>query len=410
VHNFRDGTTITGAGAVVINGSDPTFTGTININGTLVFSSGSLFGVHTFTGTGVFNWTGGTLRGGGAVTTIASGFRVAISGADNKSINHGSATSGGHRLINNGTITWTGAGNIQGGDGSIITNAAGALFDVQTDASFVYQFGATPAFNNQAGATFRKSAGAGATNFPRFNFNNSGGTVDIQIGALTFNDANASHNLSDGTTITGAGAVVINGSDPTFTGTINLGGTLELASGDLFGIHTFTGTGAFNWTGGSLRGGGSITTIANGLRMSIAGDADKTLLHGSSTASGHRLINNSMITWTGAGNIRAGDGSTITNAAGALFDAQSNASFVYAGFGNAPSFTNEAGAIFRKSASAGTTAFAANFNFNNSGTLELLSGTFSESNGFAQTGGQITLNGGNLSTGTARSRCKRARC
>ncbi|HEX8073006.1 MAG TPA: LamG-like jellyroll fold domain-containing protein [Pyrinomonadaceae bacterium] len=398
-HSFTDGTTITGAGAVVINGSDPAFSGTININGTLTLAAGNLFGVHTFTGSGVFNWTGGSLRGANAVTTIAANFPVQIAGTATKGLLNGTSGTGGHRLVNNGTVTWAGTGNISAIDGSTITNNTGAVFDVQSDASFVYGgLGSVPTFTNNAGATFRKRLSAGATTFAQFNFVNSG-TVDVQTGTLLFNNVNANHTFNDGSTLTGGGLVQFAGPDVTMTGTQNVNTTLELAGGNLFGVHTLTGAGVFNWTGGSLRGGGGVTTIAANFPVNISGAGGKGLLHGSSGSGGHRLVNNGTITVTGTGTISAGDGSTITNNAGALFDAQADFAFAYFNFGSVPTFTNSAGATFRKSAGAGTTGFNASFNFNNSGTLDLRAGTFRENDGFTQSGGSILLAGGNLSAG-----------
>gem|GEM_PF-441485 len=376
-------------------GGTLTVSGTLTIDGNLIQAGGNLSGTHTFTGAGLYNWQAGSLRSPGT-TTLAAGFQTSISGAGAKSLLHGSSTSGGHALVNAGTVTWTGTGNIQAGDGSAMTNQSGGVFDIQTDAGFVYLFGNTPSFINQAGATLRKSAGAGATNFGQFNLNNAG-TLDVQTGTLTFNNANAAHTFTGGTTIMGAGAVVINGSDPTFSGTIAINGTLTLSSGNLFGIHTFTGSGVFNWTGGSLRGGGAITTIAAGFNVNISGPGGKSLLHGSNTAGGHSLVNNGTITVTGTGNISAGDGAAITNAAGGLFDVQTDMSFAYLGVGNTATFNNQAGAILRKSGGAGSTTFG-QFNFINTGTINVQTGSlvFNNANANHTFSNGTTLSGGGL--------------
>jgi len=390
--------TVTAGGAVgasgvfTQSGGTSNLAGTFTVGGTFAQSGGTLVGIHTFAGAGAFNWSGGSLSGGGAVTTIAAGFDLNISGAADKTLLHGNSGSNGHRLENFGTVTWTGAGNIRAGDGSNITNKTGGIFDVQTDASFVYAgFGNEPSFLNEDDAVLRKSAGV-TTTFGRFNFTNNG-TIDVQAGSFLFNDANASHAFNNGTLITGPGAVRLGGAATTFTGAVTIDTSLELSAGSLSGVHTFSGAGAFNWTGGALRGGGAVTTIAAGFDLNISGAADKTLLHGNSGSNGHRLENFGTIIWTGTGNIRAGDSSNITNGSAALFDIQTDASFVYAGFGNEPAFTNQAGATLRKSTGVAT-AFG-RFNFTNTGLVEVLSGSlnFPDIDGSHTFGNNSTLAG-----------------
>ncbi|MHB9026521.1 MAG: hypothetical protein ACYC7E_20490, partial [Armatimonadota bacterium] len=134
-----------------------------------------------------------------------------------------------------------------------------------------------------------------------------------------------------------------------------------------------SGTGAFDWTGGSLRGTGT-TSVAAGFHLNLSGTADKAIMHGSATSGGHKLTNAGVITWSG-GRIMGGDGASITNQSGGLFDVQCDASLDYL-FGVNPAMTNQAGGTFRKSSTDGVTTFV-RFDFTNSGTLNIQQGTVS---------------------------------
>ncbi|MHB9023496.1 MAG: hypothetical protein ACYC7E_04895, partial [Armatimonadota bacterium] len=246
----------------------------INANGVYSQTNGALNGAGTLTVTGIYGWSGGNMRGTGT-TNIATGGRLNISGTADKRIYHGSATSGGRKLNNAGTITWAGSGRLLGGDGARITNQTGGVFDVQGDASLDYLFGANPALTNQAGATFRKSGGAGVTTFVRFDFTNSG-TLDIQQGTVSFTNNTVSHSFNDGTVIQGSGTVQLGGGDLAMAGAITNNGRFLLSAGRLYvngtSIATWSGTGAFDWTGGSLRGTGT-TSVAAGFHLNLSGTA-----------------------------------------------------------------------------------------------------------------------------------------
>src|ERR1035441_9940985 len=166
-------TLATSGNTLILNGAS-----VVNTNGIVSLNSGSLGGSGGLTVSGQFNWTGGTLNSG-AVLTIATNGVLNLSGSGDKHI-------AGGTLNNAGSVTWTGGSVLGSAAGvvNVISNQAGALFDVQTDASLSSEgccFGTLTIYN---AGTFRKSAGTG-TNAINWPFNNTG-LVDVQSGAVSF--------------------------------------------------------------------------------------------------------------------------------------------------------------------------------------------------------------------------------
>jgi len=377
-----NGATFTGTGLGRIAG------GTVIVNGTVTaenfeLASGTLDGAGTFAST-VLSWTGGDMFGSGP-TNVASTAVLNISGADFKSL--------GRNLNNAGTATWSGTGRIRAGNSVAFNNQVGALFNAQNDQQFVHEFGGAPVFTNAG--TFRKSVGTGTTTFSGVPFNNSGpvgeappGTVEVQTGTLVL----AGGGTSGGGTFTVASGAIFDltgGSTHVYSGDYTGAGdgTIRLASGTLqiaMAGATFNFSG-FEWTGGTLIGPGGLT---NSGTLNISGADFKTL--------DVTLTNAGTVIWSGTGRIRAGDSVAFNNQVSALFDAQNDQQFVHE-FGGAPVFTNAG--ILRKSAGTGTTTFSG-VPLNNSGTVEVQSGTLNFTGGYTQTAGATILNGGNLQSST----------
>jgi hypothetical protein len=315
-------------------------------------------------------------------------------------------------LENAGKILWTGADafNLQCG-GAVITNRAGALFEVRNNASFG-PFPGNSRFDNAG--TFRKTAGSGTTTFAvnnsfvtAFYFNNYG-TVDLQTGTLLCNATyvnNGALTVSSGATMRMAaggsgdgtftnasgGLVDWTGSTSTFTvssGALLSGSGLYKISGGtvvfntdlavqnldvlatLDGSGTLTVNNVLNWPSGTMSGSG---------RTIIAPGATNYINNVSTVFLGSRTLENAgTILWTGADNfsLQCG-GAVITNRPGALFEVRNNASF--GPFPGNSRFDNAG--TFRKTTGTGTTTFAANnsfvtaFYFNNYGVTELQTGT-----------------------------------
>gem|GEM_PF-5919863 len=413
-HTFSDGTMLRGSGSVQLAGSNITMSGTISDNGTFEFAAGviSVFAglPTTWAGSGVFNWTGGNFYGTGS-TNVAANFHFNISGAANKVLARFGASNGGHQLNNAGVITWTGTGQIVAGEGAMINNLSGGLFDCQNDSTFDYiNTGDVSTFNNQAGAILRKSNSTGTTTFGTFVLNNDS-ILDIQTGSLNLTAGNVTHHLNDGSILQGSGLIQLNGSNLTASGTVTDNGLFQFASGVISSnaAPNWTGSGTFNWTGGSFYGTGS-TNIAANFHFNISGGADKVLARFGASNGGHQLNNSGVITWTGTGRIVAGEGATINNLNGGLFDCQNDSTFDYINTGDVSTFNNQSGAIFRKSVGSGSSTFGT-FILNNTGTLDVQTGvldltagnvTHLLSNGsLLQGAGLVRLNGSNvLESGT----------
>jgi len=238
-------------------------------------------------------------------------------------------------------------------------------------------------------------------------FNNTG-TVEVDTGTLTFNGVgtgtgnynvlagadvtfgnNASGNVfaGAGTYTVSGGTVIVNNSlqNAVLTGGVltvfgsitNLtwsGGTLE---------GTVLDAGSITWTGGALLYGSCLTVASNAV-LNLSGNSTLNLFG--------VLTNAGTVNWTGTGNLSVvnGNGYTggIVNLAGAVFNAQNDQTILngYSGyFNNAGSFV--------KSPTTGTTTI--NVAFNNTGIVNVQSGTVAMQGQFTGTGGGLSfaLNG-----------------
>ncbi|MBZ5640950.1 MAG: hypothetical protein LAO51_19605, partial [Acidobacteriia bacterium] len=398
-------TTITNA-TVAFNSGTPVGTAALSMSG------GILQGTDTVTVSGLTTWTNGTMTGTG--TTNANG-GMSASGPFSRTL-----TSS--RVLNvAGPTTWTGTGGFGVGTGAVINNSG--TWDCQGDASFSNGFGGTATFNNLTGATFKKSAGTGATGVA-ITFNNSG-SVSVQSGTVNFSGGgtnsgtftgsvgatlqfSGNYTLSPGSsvsadavlftagTVNGNGSYSVSGVTTITSATVafnsgTLIGTasLSMSGGILQGTDTVTVSGLTTWTSGTMTGAG--TTNANG-GMSASGVFSRTL-----TAS--RILNvGGPTTWSGTGGFGVGTGAVINNSG--TWDCQSDASFSN-GFGGTATFNNLASGTFKKSAGAGNTGVG--IAFNNAGAVQALAANLQFTAGFAQTAGSTTLKGGSLSSSTPMS-------
>ena len=445
---------ITGAGTLMVNFGQGTLAGLINVTGTNLFSNGSMDftgnyictnntmiisgGTFDFDGTGVvvpmvlnlngtlggaqnvtvgsaMTWTGGAMSGTGQ-TIIPPGATLTVDAPTFVSL-----TS--RTLDNGGTTTWS-VPNLSLNAG-VITNEPGALFQVQSPSAFNYG-GGSPRFDN-AGTLRTTGTGTTTIGVAMNNFN----TVDIQGGTLTLSAGGAHTGTmtvpggttlnfgggvftsSVGSSITGAGTLMVNFGQGTLAGTVNVTGSNIFNNGSMDftgnyictnntmvisgGTMSFDGTGvvapailnlygtlggaqdvtvgsAMNWTGGSMNGSGR-TVIAPGATLTIANPAFMTI-------NNRTLENGGTTLWTGAGTINA-NAAVITNRVGALFNAQ-NASSIYFG-GGAPRFDNAG--TFRKSINTGTTTIGVSFT--DYGTVDIQGGFLAASGGYASSSNAV---------------------
>ena len=376
------GSTFTGAGVTRVDASTVFFNGTniLQSGATFELAGGTVIGTNTFTGAGTFGWTGGTFN---AIFNLQSNIAFNISGANNKTFSALAA------INTAGTATWTGAGIVYMGYGSVLNNSGS--FTTKSDSMFYNNTGGSPLplFNNTG--SFTKTNGAGTTAFDPSNggvaFNNNG-SVNVQSGVLTLGGGGADQNATFA--IASASRMDLNGGAHTFgqqlnfngtgltrltagaltfsngTNTFNNGGAFELAAGTVSGTNTFAGTGAFNWTGGNIA---AILNLQPNIALNISGAADKTFApFGTINTAGIGM-------WTGAGTVYAGYGSVLNNTGS--FTVQNDSPF-YNNTGGSPLplFINNGS--FTKTNSTGITTFKSDNGgvaFNNNGTVNIQSGT-----------------------------------
>jgi hypothetical protein len=183
---------------------------------------------------------------------------------------------------------------------------------------------------------------------------------------------------------------------------VTLGGELRLANcqflpGCVIG-GSFANAGVITWTGGQLQN--AVLRVAVGGVLNVEGEAEKQL-HQST------LDNAGTVNWRGSGTLLKVAGwysqpSTINNLAGAVFGVETDAVLAHQ---YEPLTFNNAGTLVKR---GGTGTTALNVTFNNTGLVEVQSGTLSIEG--AAGGGQwrlaegagLSFNGGlTLESGTA---------
>jgi hypothetical protein len=273
------GATTTWAGTLNHTGSTDVLGGTTSFNTgpytltTVSHTGGTWRGSANVTLTGQYAWSAGALEGGGGTTTANGGIALTPGSV---------GITLARTLVNTGTATFAGTGNLIGNPGAVWTNQAGALFDLTVDRSLTVNAGLpAPQFTNAG--TFRKSAGTGAATIA-WNFTNTG-QVQAQTGTLNF-----SAGLANTGTVTVSGAATVGGtvtstSTGRVTGTGTLSGSVVLNAGGTLAPGTPT-------TIGTLTVGSS--TITNG---SFAWKVENAGPNNANFAA----INNTATSSTGAG-------------------------------------------------------------------------------------------------------------
>jgi hypothetical protein len=353
-----------------------------------------------------FEWTAGTLES--SSFTIATNATCVLSGSGTKGLRD-------TVMQNAGRVLWTGTGAISaisaGSSSQVnITNLAGGEFEIATDADLYWDSQGGFYFHvliHNAGL-LRKTAGSGETKIPAtegasewINFVNTG-TISVEQGTLVFPifDNEGELLIQNGTAqfpttfynngaLTLASNMVINlaGSKLSFgpNSQIDGDGQLAIPSGDV----TLNGTVRnLLWTGGRLLN--STLTIATNGTLIMDGADEKRM-------SFSTLINAGTVRWSGSGNFRAKSEGTnttvlITNLPGAVFDLQTDGDLIYdhsGGFQFLCMFDNQG--TLRKSGGTGESVFSDQFQFNNTGLIEIRTGTLKVTDSSAQIRGKVTF-------------------
>ncbi|MGA2248505.1 MAG: hypothetical protein ABSH48_26365, partial [Verrucomicrobiota bacterium] len=182
-YTLNPGAQLNGTGAFAI-GAPATVTLNTNFGIQNFNLGGTLAGNGSITISNAMTWIGGAMNGTGR-TTIAAGASLNIS-------NSASLSLASRTLENDGTSLWTGPGLIALSSGAIITNHAGALFNLQNAITILYGGGGGTRFDNDG--ILLKTASLGTTAFstgvPLVNY----GTLDIEMGIISANGGYVSGN------------------------------------------------------------------------------------------------------------------------------------------------------------------------------------------------------------------------
>ncbi|MCZ6915982.1 MAG: hypothetical protein O7I93_04315 [Gemmatimonadetes bacterium] len=189
-------------------------------------------------------------------------------------------------------------------------------------------------------------------------------TLDVttQVSVLTVGAATGTQTLSIATNILTVDA----------PSSIGVNGVLDLSGGTLNGIGTLSVFGSMLWSGGTMSDGGTLRVETGGLLT--LGGGTKTLL------GGRRIDNVGNVTWL-AGDINAGEASSIINEPGATMGIQGDVQLLQGP--GAPSAFFNGGMVTR---STGTGTVSINVIFDNNGAVDVLSGLLDLAGGGFGTG------------------------
>lgn len=364
----------------------------------LAFSQGTIIGNAVLTVTGQMDWSGGALAGNGSAK-INPGASLNVSGNTNKDLD--SLT-----LINEGTVTWSGDGEIKLRHFAEIQNQAGALFEILNNVRMDYTLEDSGGSFINAG-TLTKSTGNGETQIDPIFINTSTGVVNANSGILRFErgDTTVSSGgmfnvtsgnylvlaersfIFDGATFNGSGTVQIfdvdvttgNGVIVEVTGagiTVNAGVNMELnESLAMFkGDGPVTVDGKFTLNRGTITGSGAFTV--NGF-FDLGSSSTKNI-------NGRTIDIFGTLLQTGTGLLNLSNNALLSLKNGSIFNIQADASINFAN-PDGGSIVN-AGTV-TKNGGSGTSYF--NVNFANTGSITINSGTIQFTRGGSHTG--ITL-------------------
>jgi YD repeat-containing protein len=374
---LNSGATLSGGGDFDVNGNSTTLdvNTDVTVAGSLTFEEGTVDLSSDLTVAGTFDLAGGEVTGSGTVN-INTGATMNISGSSSEDSRINTA------LNNDGNIVWSGP-SLVAGDG-VFNNLSGATFTIENAGEF------DPQVNNAGTLVATSSSGTGSINFDAFLFNNSG-TVDVDAGSidldndgtntgvlnvaagasLDFTSTNGTQNytIGPGATWQGAGSLDIDGQfvdllvDTNFTVP-----DLNLIDGAIDGMSDLTITGTLDWTGGTMQGTGT-TTIPSGATLAFGGAGTRPGLD-------RTLENSGIATWSGSEGL-AGNG---------VFDNLSGATFTIQNAGEFDPQVNNAGLLEKTSSSGtGSVSFPA-FLFNNTGMVDINSGSITLFNDGTDTG------------------------
>lgn len=388
-----------------ITGGALTITGSLSLDGALIFSGTTLSAQHGGSISGPFTQTTGTITGDGILLLAGgasfSNSTAAMTGSGTtilegmSSIGRVLSLDGGRVLENRGTLTWA-AGDIDLGDnpygvtvgGGTIKNDAGAVFDDQANNEIVSSKGVTAFINAGTYEKTRTAAGTGGgTTYVLTPFINTGSVV-VQSGALDLygggSSAASALSVASGAVLGLDGSFALGAGTIAGSGQVNLnGGLLSLGTGDVTIAPTF-------WQdGGTISGSGTLTLSQGVIFETVSAlmtGSGTTVLQGNSAIApndgfsvaldgGRRLENRGTLAWF-YGSFALGYNPFGTSLGGATIENDVGATFDLAVDGSLSSYGTTAiinAGTMEKTAGTGFTSI--NSPVTNSGLLSVQSGT-----------------------------------
>ncbi|HCY80694.1 MAG TPA: hypothetical protein DHV22_03345, partial [Xanthomarina gelatinilytica] len=327
-----------------------------------------------FTGSAIVDWVSGALVGGGTLTNNSI-INIVI---NNVFINDASA------LINNSDIRFTNTGDIYiAVDAELNNTTTGTISFLANGGNFLESGNGNNLLTND-GLIIVDLPSANDQVYIYTEFQNNDGTIQVNNGILNFSHSileaqvltDGTYNVASTGTLDFDSAITLTGSlSGTLDGTLNWRGYTNVASGDTASFD-FTGNATIDWTSGALVGGG--TLINNSTIDVLVGNVFIQEIS--------LLTNNSLIQFTGTGNIYIGEDSELRNSTIGLVDFQANGSGISPS-GNGINLLNNQGLV--KNTSGGNVTISAETE--NSGTIEATSGVMSISTSLNnQIGGRLS--------------------
>jgi hypothetical protein len=444
-HTFLTNSAVSGAGELRVSSGTANFAGLVDTSGDHVFAGGTanltgryvaitnlvaiVGGVANFSGTGPVSPSSltisnlGVLGGTGLVTVKGplrwgngsmrgSGLVVAEGGLE---LVGSQMSVEGRTVVNAGSAVWGGGGTafLSLSSGAVITNLAGATFDMSIDGTLL-DSGAAGGFVNDG--VFRKSGGTATAQFlPKFS---NGGTVEAESGTLRLAGGGShrgifrlgagaglnlggNHTFLTNSAVSGAGELRVSSGTANFAGLVDTSGDHVFAGGAanltgryvaitnlvaiVGGVANFSGTGPVSPTSLTISnlgvlGGTGLVTVKGPLRWGngsmrgsglVVAEGGLELVGSQMSVEGRTVVNAGPAVWGGGGTafLSLSSGAVITNLVGATFDMSIDGTLLDSGA--AGGFVNEG--VFRKSGGTATAVFVPKFS--NGGTVEAESGT-----------------------------------
>jgi hypothetical protein len=292
-------------------------------------------------------------------------------------------------LTNLGLITHEGVASVGMPNGIFLINAVGANYDFQSGVGITnlgINVAPGPYFENDG--LLSKSV-AGGESVVGVDFNNRGGTIDVQVGTITLSNAytqctNGTFNVSNGAVLnlTDLGG---NGGNDTFSGVFTGSGTGQVQLNFHYGVGSLTAippcsfnfpTNLFQWNSSII--GGTLTNLGS---ITLASTNTKEL--------SETLVNFGQVEERSTGIFY--DAGSFLNMSGGLFEFQSDTGISNAG--GLGSFSNSG--LLRKASGSGNSIVGAAFS-NVGGTIDVLSGQITLAGGGSSTNGTFNVSAGSV--------------